>query len=126
MRLSTPVLSDPDLTVSKAYHASEYGMMGTSRDEHTFILGKPDGSIGWRADYGGAPRYAMFVPTADLLADLKTRTGAGRSSPCSPNPTAGCASTPRASSRGSARTCRPCGRSTWAARKGMRWPTPTS
>ena len=77
MRLSTPVLSDPDLTVSKAYHASEYGMMGTSRDEHTFILGKPDGSIGWRADYGGAPKYTMFVPIAGLLADLKAGTGRG-------------------------------------------------
>jgi peroxiredoxin len=79
LKLSTPVLSDPDLTVSKAYHANEYGMMGTSRDGHTFILIRPDGTIGWRADYGGAPKYTMFVPTADLLADLASgTTGAGR------------------------------------------------
>ena len=78
MRLSTPVLSDPHLAVSKTYHANEYGMMGTSRDGHSFILVKPDGSIGWRADYGGAPKYTMFVPTTDLLADLKTATGAAR------------------------------------------------
>lgn len=78
MRLSTPVLSDPDLAVSKTYHANEYGMMGASRDGHSFILVEPDGSIGWRADYGGAPKYTMFVPTADLLADIKAGTGAAR------------------------------------------------
>ncbi len=71
LRLSTPVLSDPDLAVSKTYHANEYGMMGTSRDGHTFILVRPDGTIAWRADYGGAPKYTMFVPTDRLLADLK-------------------------------------------------------
>ncbi|MEV4202997.1 peroxiredoxin family protein [Micromonospora globbae] len=78
MRLSTPLLSDPNLAVSRTYHANEYGMMGTSRDGHSFILVKPDGSIGWRADYGGAPKYTMFVPTADLLADIKAGTGATR------------------------------------------------
>ena len=79
LKLSTPVLSDPDLTVSKTYHANEYGMMGTSRDGHTFILVNPDGTIGWRADYGGAPKYTMFVPTADLLSDLNAgTTGGGR------------------------------------------------
>lgn len=78
LHLSTPVLSDPDLAVSRTYHANEYGMMGASRDGHSFILVKPDGSIGWRADYGGAPKYTMFVPTTDLLADLKTATGAAR------------------------------------------------
>jgi peroxiredoxin Q/BCP len=79
LNLSTPVLSDPDLAVSKNYHANEYGMMGSSRDGHSFILVRPDGTIGWRADYGGAPKYTMFVPTADLLADLKNGTsGVGR------------------------------------------------
>jgi peroxiredoxin len=71
MHLSTPVLSDPDLTVSAAYHANDYGMMGTSRDGHTFILVGPDGLIRWRADYGGAPNYTMDVPVTQLLADLK-------------------------------------------------------
>jgi peroxiredoxin len=74
MHQSTPVLSDPDLTVSRAYHANEYGMMGASRDGHTFILVGPDGTIRWRADYGGAPNYTMFVPTGQLLADLKAGT----------------------------------------------------
>jgi peroxiredoxin len=71
MGLSTPVLSDPALTVSKTYHANNFGMMGTSRDGHTFILIRPDGTIGWRADYGGAPKYTMDVPVTELLADLK-------------------------------------------------------
>jgi peroxiredoxin Q/BCP len=73
MHLSIPVLSDPDLAVSGRYHANQYGMMGTSRDGHTFILVGADGRTRWRADYGGAPKYTMFVPTADLLADLHDR-----------------------------------------------------
>ncbi|MFD4510295.1 peroxiredoxin family protein [Streptomyces sp. NPDC058457] len=71
MGLSTPVLSDPDLKVSKQYGANQYGMMGDSRDGHSFLLVGPDGTIRWRADYGGAPDYTMFVPVDRLLADLK-------------------------------------------------------
>lgn len=72
MGLTTPVLSDPTSAVSKAYHANDYGMMGTSRDGHTFILVGPDGVIRWRADYGGAPKYTMFVRPTQLLADLRS------------------------------------------------------
>ncbi len=68
--LTTPVLSDPDLNVSAEYQANSYGMMGNSRDGHTFILIGPDGMIRWRADYGGAPDYTMFVPVDDLIADI--------------------------------------------------------
>ncbi len=71
MGLSTPVLSDPGVTVSKQYHANSYGMMGMGRDGHTFILVGPDGKIRWRADYGGKPKFIMFLPTASLLADIK-------------------------------------------------------
>ncbi|MQA03875.1 MAG: redoxin domain-containing protein [Streptosporangiales bacterium] len=77
MGLATPVLSDPDLAVSKAYSANEYGMMGTSRDGHSFVLVDPDGTIQWRADYGGAPKYTMYVKVNTLLADLR----AGRRQP---------------------------------------------
>ncbi|MGW9028084.1 peroxiredoxin family protein [Streptomyces sp. NPDC055722] len=70
-KLTTPVLSDPDLTVSKAYHANNYGMMGDSRDGHSFVLVGPDGKIQWRADYGGAPKYTMYVKVDKLLSDLK-------------------------------------------------------
>lgn len=71
MGLTTPVLSDPDLAVSQKYEANQYGMMGTSRDGHSFILVDPDGRITWRADYGGAPNYTMFVPVDQLLSDLQ-------------------------------------------------------
>ena len=46
-----PVLSDPTMAVSRAYHANDYGMMGTSADGHSFVVG-PDGRIEWRADCG--------------------------------------------------------------------------
>jgi len=46
-------------------------MMGTGADGHTFILVGPDGTIRWRADYGGAPNYTMYVPPTQLLADLQ-------------------------------------------------------
>jgi peroxiredoxin len=68
--LSTPVLSDPTLEASRAYTTNQYGMMGATRNGHSFVLVGPDGGITWRADYGGAPDYTMFLPTQKLLADL--------------------------------------------------------
>lgn len=70
-RITTPILSDPTMAVSQAYTANQYGMMDGSSDGHSFILVGPDGRIEWRADYGGAPRYTMYVPISTLLADLK-------------------------------------------------------
>jgi peroxiredoxin len=69
--ISTPVLSDPNLAVSKAYNTNKYGMMGKSRNGHSFIVVGPDGEIKWRADYGGAPGYTMYVPVENLLADMR-------------------------------------------------------
>lgn len=69
--ISTPVLSDPNLEVSRTYSANQYGMMGESGDGHSFIVVGPDGRIKWRADYGGAPNYTMYVPISTLLADMK-------------------------------------------------------
>ncbi|QGK70258.1 redoxin domain-containing protein [Allosaccharopolyspora coralli] len=69
--VTTPVLSDPDLSVSRAYETNKYGMMGDSRNGHSFILVGPDGTIRWRADYGGPPKYTMFLPTEAMLADLR-------------------------------------------------------
>lgn len=69
-KLTTPVLSDPTLEVSHAYDANAYGMMGNMRDGHSFILVDPSGTIRWRADYGGAPDYTMFLPTEKMLADM--------------------------------------------------------
>lgn len=68
--ITTPVLADTNLAVSTAYQATSYGMMGNSRDGHSFVLVGPDGTIPWRADYSGAPNYTMYVPVQQLLADL--------------------------------------------------------
>lgn len=70
-KLTAVNLADTDLAVSRSYEANKYGMMGDDRDGHSFILVGPDGTIRWRADYGGAPKYTMFVPVPRLLADLK-------------------------------------------------------
>lgn len=74
---STPVLSDPDLAVSRRYATNQYGMMGDSRNGHSFVLVGPDGEIRWRADYGGPPDYTMYVPVKRLLADLRSGTAKG-------------------------------------------------
>ena len=74
-RISTPVLSDPDLSVSRTYDTNSYGMMGGTHNGHSFIVVAPDGRIEWRADYGGAPDYTMFLPVEDLLADLRRGLG---------------------------------------------------
>ena len=66
-----PVLSDPTLSVSRSYHANDYGMMGTSADGHSFIVVGPSGRIEWRADYGGAPNYTMYVPVPTLLHQMQ-------------------------------------------------------
>lgn len=70
-KIRTPVLSDPDLAVSKTYEANRYGMMGTSKNGHSFVLVGKDGVIVWRADYGGAPDYTMRVPAGSLIADVR-------------------------------------------------------
>lgn len=70
-RLSTVSLADTDLAVSRAYTTNKYGMMGEGRNGHSFLLVAPDGSIRWRADYGGAPNYTMYVPVPRLLADIR-------------------------------------------------------
>jgi len=57
--------------VSRQYQMNQFGMMGDSRDGHSFVLIGPDGEILWRADYGGAPNYTMFVPVDILLEQMK-------------------------------------------------------
>lgn len=69
--LTTPVLADPSLSLGDTYNANSYGMMGTSTYGHSFIVVGPDGEIRWRADYGGAPNFTMYVPPAALVADLQ-------------------------------------------------------
>jgi peroxiredoxin Q/BCP len=77
--ITIPVLSDQSLAVSQAYSANSYGMMGAGQDGHSFILVGPDGLIKWRADYGGAPKYTMYVPVSSLLADMRAGLKGGSS-----------------------------------------------
>jgi peroxiredoxin Q/BCP len=70
-QLNSPTLADTDLTVSRQYQMNRFGMMGDSRDGHSFLLIGKDGKIVWRADYGGAPNYTMYVPVDQLLKDLQ-------------------------------------------------------
>ena len=69
--LRTPVLADPGLVVSATYEANKYGMMGDSANGHSFIVVGRDGKIEFRADYGGAPNYTMYVPVDNVVADIK-------------------------------------------------------
>lgn len=69
--ITLPALADEDKSVSSSYDALSYGMMGGQTPGHTFILVRPDGTIIWRADYGGEPNYTMYVPNEALLADLR-------------------------------------------------------
>ncbi|MGH9030511.1 MAG: peroxiredoxin family protein [Acidimicrobiia bacterium] len=73
--IETPLLADPDLSLAEAYTANQYGMMGTGMYGHSFILVGPDGTITWRADYGGAPDYTMYVKPGQLLDDLRAELG---------------------------------------------------
>ena len=73
--ITLPVLSDSTLAISQTYSANNYGMMGASRDGHSFLVVGPTGTILWRADYGGAPNYTMYVPVPSLLADLRAGLG---------------------------------------------------
>jgi len=72
--ITIPVLSDIGAQFSSAgaWGTNKYQMqMMGERDGHTFILVGKDGRIRWRADYGGPPKYTMFLPTTSLLADIK-------------------------------------------------------
>lgn len=69
--LNSTTLADTNLAVSKQYQMDQFGMMGDSRNGHSFALIGPDGKILWRADYGGAPNFTMFVPVGTLLQQLK-------------------------------------------------------
>jgi peroxiredoxin Q/BCP len=69
--IASPVLSDPTYAASDLYDARDYGMMYGQTAGHTFILVGKDGTVRWRADYGGEPNYTMFVPTDVLLQHLR-------------------------------------------------------
>ncbi|MGH2829433.1 MAG: peroxiredoxin family protein, partial [Actinomycetota bacterium] len=61
--------------VSKVWQTNRYGMMGTRFNGHSFIVVDENGTILWRADYGGAPDHTMNVPVKSLLADMRKGLG---------------------------------------------------
>lgn len=69
--LNSVAVSDTDLTVSKTYDTNSYGMMRGNTNGHSFILVDGEGTITWRADYGGEPDYTMYLPIENILADLE-------------------------------------------------------
>jgi len=72
--ITIPVLADVGATFSSpsVWGTNKYQMqMMGERNGHSFILVGKNGRIRWRADYGGAPKYTMFVPDDTLLADLR-------------------------------------------------------
>ncbi|MBI3430525.1 MAG: redoxin domain-containing protein [Actinobacteria bacterium] len=76
-KLTSVALADSDLKISNIYQTSKYGMAGHLSNGHSFVLVGPTGLIEWRADYGGAPNYTMYVPVDKILSDLKAgRKGA--------------------------------------------------
>lgn len=71
--ITLPVLADVGGQFSAAWEMNRYQMMGMGeRPGHSFVLVGTDGEVLWRADYGGAPKYTMFLPVDALLRDLKT------------------------------------------------------
>lgn len=70
-KIHTPVLADTTMDVSHAYTANQYGMMGDQMDGHTFIVVGKNGGIEWRADFGGSPKYIMYLPVPRLVADIR-------------------------------------------------------
>ncbi len=65
------MLADSNEDVSVAYTANKYGMMDDQMDGHSFIVVGKDGAIEWRADYGGSPKYIMYLPVPRLVSDIR-------------------------------------------------------
>jgi peroxiredoxin Q/BCP len=73
--ITIPVLSDVGAKFSSAgmWGTNRYQMqMMGDRNGHSFILVGKNGRIRWRADYGGAPKYTMYVPDSTLLTQMRT------------------------------------------------------
>ena len=72
MNIKWPAAGDPDKAVSKQYHTLGHGMMGNTMNGHSFLLVGPTGNILFRGDYGGPPKYTMYVPIDKLLSDIRS------------------------------------------------------
>ena len=66
--LTVPVLSDPDMAVSKAYDVLQFAM-DSGEPSHTFVLLDGEGKIVWVKDYGAPdnPNRTMYVEVSELV-----------------------------------------------------------
>lgn len=78
--IESALLSDERRQVSEAYSTAGYGMMGGNFNGHSFIVVGTDGKIEWRADYGGPPKYHMYIDISSLLADMRKGLKSGEAS----------------------------------------------
>ncbi len=66
----TPLLSDPDGSVSEAYDVLQWAV-ATGEPGHTFVLVDQDGRIAWIQDYGAPEnRGVMYVETAEIAVEV--------------------------------------------------------
>lgn len=66
--VSVPVLSDPDMAVSKAYDVDQWAM-DNGEPSHTFVLLDGEGNVVWVKDYGAPdnPNRTMYVEVSELI-----------------------------------------------------------
>jgi|SRR5581483_4288675 len=74
-QVTTPLLSDQDRSVSRAYSVLQWAMP-TGEPGHTFVLVGVDGKVKWIRDYGAPPNGGlMYVPPPELFREIKSALG---------------------------------------------------
>jgi peroxiredoxin len=67
---ATPLLSDPDGSVSEAYDVLQWAV-ATGEPGHTFVLVDESGKIAWIQDYGAPEnRGVMYVEPAEITQEV--------------------------------------------------------
>lgn len=71
----TPLLSDPDGSVSEAYDVLQWAV-ATGEPGHTFVLVDRNGEVVWVQDYGAPEnRGVMYVETSEIAAEVAEALG---------------------------------------------------
>ena len=66
----TPLLSDPDGSVSEAYGVLQWAV-ATGEPGHTFVLVDQEGKVAWIQDYGAPEnRGVMYVETFEIAGEV--------------------------------------------------------
>ncbi|MBT8241958.1 MAG: peroxiredoxin family protein [Acidimicrobiia bacterium] len=66
----TPLLSDPDGSVSEAYDVLQWAV-ATGEPGHTFVLVDREGRVAWIQDYGAPEnRGVMYVETSEIASEV--------------------------------------------------------